>query len=363
MRWFLAQTYSVPEHLDVATLRHITAQNVATFVLRLTFDAVLLSLPVALAFAPALLRIARAHAVGVLIGVAAFIPLLCHEARRRAFHEWLSPFFLFTPSRPYSLETMFTNVQVPIKGPSELTLTNPVRWALTLVCVVALSCVLAGTIYAQKRVGGDVKQREDRHRLAVLTAPFVVEYILLLMPRGLTSFAYDRYCLLLLPPVLLFLVRWYQDRISERLPAYSVAIAALVGMYSVFSLHDVFAAYRTSLALIHEVGATGVPRTAIDGGWEYDGYTQLLEDGYVRQPGARLPDGHSVPVGPGTFAGPCSRDIPEWTPSVQPRYTVANPRSGCTAVPQFAARAYTAWLPPFRRVAYVANYATSPERP
>ncbi len=358
LRWFNAQTYSVAEHLDLASFRHITAQNVVTFVLRLVFDAVLLSLPICLAFAPALRRIARVQAVALVLAVAAFVPLLYHEARRRAFHEWLSPFLLFRPAKPYSLETMFTNVQVPIKGAPELPLTDGVRWGLTGVCVLALSCVLAATIYARQSPPEVENGRCSRRQLAWLVVPYALSYVLLLMPRGLTAFAYDRYCLLLLPPVLLYLVRWYQDRLADRLPVYSVVVAAVVGLYSVLSLHDVFVAYRSSLRLIGEVRAAGVPRSTIDGGWEYNSYTQILEDGYVRQPGARLPDGRRVQVSPGTFAGPCSRDIPEWTPGVHPLYTVANPASGCAAVPGFASVAYTAWLPPFHREAYVARYAT-----
>ena len=354
--WFNSQPYAVAEHISRSQFRKSSGEEFVAFLIRLLFEVVLFSIPIALAFAPALARIKRKQALVLVVAVTALIPLLRHEAKHYPYHQWLSPFFLFEPAAPVSIETMFTNTQIPIHGASPSPLNAPVRVVLTGVCLVALACSLAALVYARQRRAPLDSSRHSRQHLFTLVWPYCLAYVLLLLPRALSSFSYDRYCLLLLPPILLYTVRWYQDRFRERLPGYSLILIGLVAICSVLSLHDVFAGYRASLALIDEVRAEGVSRTEIDGGWEYNHYTELLTSGYVLQPGTRMPNGTIQGSINGTSAGPCSMDLPEWTPTVQPRFTMAYPGSHCAATSGFKPVHFRTWLPPFRRSAYVAYY-------
>ena len=160
--------------------------------------------------------------------------------------------------------------------------------------------------------------------------------------------AYDRYLIAFLPLVSIPLLRYYQANIALRVSSWSWAALALYALYGVATAHDAFAVARARSIAAANLEKTGVPRTAIDAGFEYDGWTQLETAGYVNSPLLEKPVGAYRPV---TCPGP--QDIRLWyatmMPTVSPRHFVVISR-----VPELvdgSARpvGYTTWLPPARR--------------
>jgi hypothetical protein len=50
---------------------------------------------------------------------------------------------------------------------------------------------------------------------------------------------------------------------------------ALIALFSVLNLHDMFAFYRARLALTDELQAAGVAPAQLDGGWEYNAVVDI----------------------------------------------------------------------------------------
>ena len=181
----------------------------------------------------------------------------------------------------------------------------------------------------------------------------------MLMPRAIFIFTIDRYLIYLLPFALLLLVRLYGSRVGPRLPTVCVALVALLGLYSVTTLHDAFAMYRANLVAIQELRSAGVPRTAISGGLEYNFTTELLAGPFIPAGGIRLPDGTTQQGERFTFPGPCSQIEIELTPAVHPVYAIAYPTSPCEKASAFAPVHFTTWLPPHQREVDVVKYVYS----
>lgn len=136
-----------------------------------------------------------------------------------------------------------------------------------------------------------------------------------------------------------------------RVPRYAVAALVLVAGYSVTTLHDAFATYRANLALIDAVRATGVPRTSIGGGLEYNMETEILAEGYVPMFGIRLPDGSTSPDrGSVVQNGPCEDYFLLYSPVVHPLYSFSYEGSGCERAAEFAPLRFRTWLPPYNRM-------------
>lgn len=87
--------------------------------------------------------------------------------------------------------------------------------------------------------------------------------------------SFDRYVLDLMPLVIIGCIWLYQEYIRPELPVSSVAVLAFYAIFAVAGTHDWFAWQRARLAAIHELRVAGVARTEIQGGFEYDGWTQL----------------------------------------------------------------------------------------
>jgi hypothetical protein len=103
-----------------------------------------------------------------------------------------------------------------------------------------------------------------------------------------------------------------------------------------------------------EVIASGVPRNEVQGGWEPDAWTQLMQHGYVNNPRLHNPAGVYEPISEDTaIAEECRLDFASYTPVIHPRFTVAFDRKPCFAATAYAPVPYTVWLPPFRRVLVV----------
>lgn len=357
LHWLDRQPYSVPEHLARGHLDTAAFGRLIAVLVRLSLDMVLFMLPVALAFLPVLKRASRRALIitAALLGLLT-LPLLALHAHHM-MHTWTAPFLLFTYVHPQSMENTFTSTTMPIKGLPPFPLSDGLRFGISAVVLIGvcalLVCLFDRSSWRTQRetTAADLPLRD----LLVITVPFLLVYCALLLPRGVFLVIFDRYYMLILPLVLLLLLRFYQRRVGARLPVACTGLLLIMAAYSILTLHDFFATYRAALDVCNQLRSAGVPRVNIDGGWEYNHYTQLLAGGFVYQPGARMPDGRILPE-LDSVQTVCSMEAHEQTPDVHPLYAIAYPTSPCAPVKGFAPVHFTTWLPPHRREAIVVHY-------
>jgi len=156
-----------------------------------------------------------------------------------------------------------------------------------------------------------------------------------------------------MPVAILFLLLLYQQWVAPNLPAASIAALTIFALFAIAGTHDWYAAYRARVAAINEVRASGVPRTEIQGGFEYDNWTQLEQTGRIDSQ-----VGNSQPPGPGD----CWYYYASYAPAVHPRFTVLFPGTACATPSQYPPVTYQAWLPPFHRQIDVEKLPNSTDR-
>jgi hypothetical protein len=232
--------------------------------------------------------------------------------------------------------------------------------------IVLLLCVLVcGICVAAQFFVGVAEQRTFLNEVAGATrtlgtlnwretlfvlGPFAAAYATLLVPRATESVAYDRYLMPLVLIVIVVFLRYAQERLSH--PAYVAAGTTLV-LYTCFAVagtHDRFAFDRARLRAANEVTNSGVRRTEIEGGFEYDGWTEIVAEGYVDDP--RMLHGTYHPTGRGEPL-PCHSFFFPLVPAVQPKYQLSFKPSGCFSASSYPPVTYNSWLPPHRRTIYI----------
>jgi hypothetical protein len=143
--------------------------------------------------------------------------------------------------------------------------------------------------------------------------------------------------------LIVFLLRYAQERVAK--PAYWLAVL-LFTCYAGAGTHDLFAFDRARLRAANEVTAAGVPRTSLEGGFEYDGWTQILATGYV-------PDPALITGAPNFKRDECRGFFYVIAPSVKPDYILSFNSKGCFPESKFPAAPYRTWLPPHQRAVYI----------
>jgi hypothetical protein len=155
-----------------------------------------------------------------------------------------------------------------------------------------------------------------------------------------------------MPVAILFLLLLYQQWVAPNLPASSIAALSIFALFAVAGTHDWFAAYRARLTAINEVRASGVPRSQIQGGFEYDNWTQLENAGRIDSDS----DNSQHPR-----SGGCRYFYASFAPTVHPKYTVLFPDAPCVTPSQFPPVPYRTWLPPYHRQIEVEKIPGSSE--
>jgi hypothetical protein len=239
-------------------------------------------------------------------------------------------------------------------GVTETPWSLSVRVAIS-VLVVGSALILGEVLYAIVRSRSKrALEPVLRQDLLWLLGPFSLGYIIMLLPRGLYALLYDRYLLGLMPLAIILLIRLYQQVIGANLPAISFVMLGAFGFFTVAGTHDWFAANRARIVAVEEVRATGVPTTAIQGAFEYDGWTQIEAAGYVNEERIEVPAGafhknmrmYRLPERCWHFFG-------WYAPAIDPKYLIVSSQSPCFAASRFPPVTFRTWLPPFRRTIYV----------
>jgi hypothetical protein len=188
------------------------------------------------------------------------------------------------------------------------------------------------------------EQRSPFLVFALTTFPFLALSIGLLAVRSLYYPTFDRYLLPLAVFTALY-AAWFLHRLTgnrgNSMAAWTAL--ALLAAFGTASTHDLFATDRARLAAATWVGRQNVARRCITAGYEYDGETQLAEQGVMVE--APSPELKRRPIDFWFFA---------WTPAVQPCMYVVLSRE-----PKLGAVAnqieYTTWLSPRTRHIFVQH--------
>lgn len=351
MRWVSAQPYFMSDKLLAFSTERAKLVQTAVELTRGGMVLALLLVPVLAGFAvrsglrgkrmrgETLLVVLGVVSVGVGLVALAHMRLVRHLSVRE-----ITPFF-------NNMVTARGMVDIPgILGQRPEVVPLWMRIGLIVITVAALAgCWLSVRSTSAKRVRGADGRGLPEAAVWTLLGPYTAVYVLLLISHGQI---YDRYLLPLFFVAAVGLIRVYQERVAERLPVLSVALVALVAVFSTACLHDLFALDRARLTAANEMLAAGVPRAQFRAGFEYDSWTQLEMTGYINDERIRVPAGVYRAIAEPPADDPCQFWFTEHTPEVQGRFGLSYEEGGCGA-PAFQAVRYRTWLMPGERWIYV----------
>jgi hypothetical protein len=354
LHWFLRQPYSLPEKLINGPIGFSRLGNILRTILRILPSLPLIALPVMMLFPFGLRdlsRRARTRTVLTICVASAICLALTFALLDRGFR----PVKFLPPWLGYDW-TIYGVMQTPggeIAGHNAVVLL-PAYQVLLMLGVVVTAICLGAHLLLRVRSGEEKMQHGHAACLTwketwTLLLPFAAAYFALLLPRATESVAFDRYVMPLAIVLIIVLLRYAQDTFAY--PAYwlSAFTLFLFTAYAVAGTHDRFAFERARLAAAREVTDSGIPRTSLEGGFEYDGWTQITTEGYIDDP--RLLHGyHAFKREP---ALPCHDSFFSLVPAVQPKYQLAFTPQGCFSPSSFAPVTFHTWMPPFTRQVYI----------
>ncbi len=225
-----------------------------------------------------------------------------------------------------------------------IVMTRPIRMAVAL-AVYAAACILAGELVNLQ----DLARRALRPFLDVTGGKFAlaamslvgVVYFTLSVIRAAEFDIFDRYLLPILPlaaTVLLLAVdsEKYAAVVGRRAIPVALALLLVLGSYAILSTQDLWALARARVAATRMLEVAGVPRTAIDAGFEYNAWTELQINGRLNSRWVLNP--------PNAYRPGLSR-----TPSVVPEYRLEYAPTEETKPSEFGSVPYFSLLPPFHK--------------
>ena len=141
---------------------------------------------------------------------------------------------------------------------------------------------------------------------------------------------------------------------AARLPAVTIAALGLFALYAIAGTHDWFALNRARVAAVAQIHAAGLPTTSIQGGFDYDGWTQIEAAGYINDARLRNPaNSYQANLSPLQLPERCRLNFAKYTPAIHPKYFVVFEPMMCLAQSKYPPVTYRTWLPPFQRTIYI----------
>jgi hypothetical protein len=346
--WFSHQPYTVAYGFRATGIQKLF--RLSSFI-RPVLELPMLLVPVLVMFLPAVWQSSRKAQAGFIAGFSALggFSLI----REHSLSRWRIPFItqygsIFSKNGSY--------VMWPIRGFQPQVIPEPIRFLVALATFLGLLALIVsftGDWWKDKPSLAETGQISWKN-LAVLTVPFCLAYTALLVPSLFGVGVVDRYEIPIAAVCMLLLLRYYEDRMRRTLPRSILVMVLMIAGYSVAATHDSFAMYRAVLAAANELRSAGIPRNQIDAGWEYNGWTQIVEGGYIHQLGVRLPGGHATTMSPDSDRV-CYLVIPFWLTEVHPLYTLSFDRAACGGDAGFAPVTYNRWLSPHKMTVYVVK--------
>jgi hypothetical protein len=366
LHWFQQQPYAVPEHLFVKVAGRYQLAYMAKELFGVVLEGPFLILPIIAAYLILLLRrnsrqfwmvFAICGLSYALVAVVLAIVFGPDSIMEPMLGDWVSP------AARYGITVLGK------LGPTVLDQTT--RILLTAVSTLAMLCAIAFLWRVRSRlVRDEVDERQAEisgatagsvswNRLLLIAGPFAAAYFALLIPRSAVQLI-DRYLLPLMFLSGLGLIRAFQNFVQPYLPAVTKVLVGLVAIYSIGATHDMFAFYRARVAIANEVRAAGVQPNNFDGGFEYNGWIELLQGGYLNDEKILNPPKKYIPIGP--YRGlSCNGDgkIGDYDNELlhfSPRYGLSFYPNLCAGQTPLAPVNYFRWLG-FRPTSlYVVNY-------
>jgi hypothetical protein len=347
IRWFERQPYAIPEKIIQGQVTGAILGHMLAELLKAILCLMLVTFPILAAWIPLYwsLKPGTKTQIACILAVmlAASIVLGHKGSLEHRVMPWLGH-VIGTQSIFFSTGEML--------GSRPVTLTLPIRVGLSLL-VVAAALTLVEQLLAKpwrRESPGTV----SLHEALWILGPFAISYVVFLLPRALYSFVYDRYLLGLLPLAIIILLLLHQRWVAQRLPTITIAVVSLFALYAIAGTHDWFALNRARIAAVARIHALGVPITSIQGGFDYDGWTQIEAAGYINDPRIiNPPDAYQPNLEPLSLQSQCRLDFARYTPAIQPRYFVVFSVMPCLQTSQYQSVMYSTWLPPFHRAIFI----------
>lgn len=344
--WFDHQPYAIVEPLLPRWNYQGAILTAFSGTVRVSLEVLLMLLPVLIAFLvryPVRIRAARHQATGAAILFA--LVTLALVLRAKPVY-WLAPF-------GGNMVTQRGVVDIPvILGTRPNVLPVIVRGILTAATFAALLAVVL-CVWNSVKLATRSPERTGQisgEAILLLLGPFGIVYVLLVITRGSIQ---DRYTIPLLVVLSVPILRFYQAKIADRLPVASVVLVVVSAIYGVAATHDVFARDRARLAATEELRSANVPRTAIRGGFEYDGWTQIEEHGHVNDRRISIPEDAYHRSAVSSEPEECQYWLSDLEPAIHARYGLSNTPSPCFRESRFSVVPYTTWLAPRHHEIYI----------
>jgi hypothetical protein len=354
LHWFALHPYSVPERILSGPLNLQILEKVAICSVKSFLSLGLFSLPILLAFVRLPVQRGRNRWKWVLstlgfaglalaIGSIAGIALL---KKGQGVDRMLAP-WMGGNGNVVSAGGILSIAARP--GLAPIVISMPVRILLSVIAVYVMThCAVYLLATPPKREDEPTRLSISTEQLHVLLIPFTMAYFALLIPRAAFGTIFDRYFIAPLFVIAVYLVRFYQQRINDKLPWITTAAVLLFAAFAVAGTHDLIAFNRARINAANELRQAAVPRKEIEGGVEYDAWTQIEAWGYMNEPKIANP--------PDAFRAlrydPCQFWFSSYTPALVPRYILAYDTS-CAGASPYAPVAYRTWLPPYSRSIYI----------
>lgn len=337
--WFNHQLYTIfqPSVLSetILVLKHpLAAVNISA---RLLMMLVLLTLPAAI---PLILRSSMETWRGPSGRKILVAALLLTVLVAIAIHPSLA-------SLPWVASTLNwegLNGSAPLPD-RPIVLIRPIRAVVAMSVYVAV-CILAGEVWNirshARNVSRALLERSSRAFLLGSMSLVIVVYFTLLVVRGTEFDIFDRYLLPVVPWAATVLLLWFKSEnpgaaeMMKRATPVASALLAILGLYGIANTQDFWALAQARVTAAQRLEAAGVPRNAIDAGFEYNAWTELMTTGRINSRWVRNP--------PGSYNPNFSQ-----TPSVVPEYKLEYLLTPETSPSEFGSVPYFSVLPPFHK--------------
>jgi hypothetical protein len=347
MRWFERQPYALPEKIAQGPVTGTMLGHMLAELLKALLCLALVTFPILAAWIPtprSLSRSALTRIGCILVAMgAASIVLGNRGSLEHRIMPWLG--------HVIGTLSIFSSTGEML-GSRPVTLTLPMRVGLSLVVMAAMLALVEQMLAKPRR--RNFSRAASLHEALWILGPFAISYVVFLLPRALYSVVYDRYLLGLMPLAIIMLLVLHQRWVAERLPAVTVAALSLFALYAIAGTHDWFALNRARAAGVAQIHASGVPATSIQGGFDYDGWTQIEAAGYINDARLRTPaNSYHANLSPLQLSEQCRLNFAEYTPAIHPKYFVVFEPMTCLAPSKYPPVTYRTWLPPFQRMIYI----------
>ena len=351
LHWFALQPYSLPEHIFVASN---SAAHTLAAILYFFLDLPFLLVPLVVLFLPEM-RKSHSRVLAMIAAITAGYLLLAFLWRHShpnlllepTLRDWVGVYGIFEGGN--------------LQGTPPVFLGTLARIFLTIASLGGLLGFIASLASSRlPDVATPTFPSLTWKQLTILLLPFSLAYTLLLIPRAAGSVIYDRYALSLLVIAIIFLVRYYQQKIHFRLPRITILFIAAIAAYGIATTHNLFSLYRARVALASELQHANIPDTSVDYGWEYNIGVELQHANHLNEPTIVVPaDAYvSQPPLPDTT---CPMHSAELTPHLKPLYGLSFYPNSCYGLAPFAPAQYSRWLASTPGTLYIVRYTPPPK--